>query len=174
MDSAYRAAIEAAGFECTGECPASSLRCLEEVRAMCADGHCAMYGNNWACPPHTGTLESYQSLFDGKECCVVLQTVMQQEDEFDVETMMLAEQTHRERIQALAEALSGTDAVILSAGTCTLCPSCTCPDGPCVHPEKRLTSMEAAGLLVSDVCSAAGIPYNHGRNTIAFVGCLVA
>jgi hypothetical protein len=31
--------------------------------------------------------------------------------------------------------------------------------------------MEAAGLLVSDVCKMSGIPYYHGPGTIAFCSC---
>ena len=31
--------------------------------------------------------------------------------------------------------------------------------------------MEAAGLLVTDACNAAGVPYNHGKLTMAYTGC---
>jgi len=40
-------------------------------------------------------------------------------------------------------------------------------------PEWRLVSMESAGLMVNDVCMSAGIPYNHGKNRIAYTGCVV-
>jgi hypothetical protein len=33
--------------------------------------------------------------------------------------------------------------------------------------------MESAGLMVNDVCMSAGIPYNHGKNRIAYTGCVV-
>ena len=61
----------------------------------------------------------------------------------------------------------------LSAGTCTLCKECTYPDAPCRFPDKRLVSMEAAGLVVSEVCTQAGIDYNHGPQTIAYSGCVL-
>ena len=153
-------AIEACGFECVGTCSASELRTLEAVREMCASGRCQAYGTNWACPPHCGSLEDFQ------------------EDEFDGETMMEAAQVHQARIHKLSQLVSGMpgnspDAILLTAGACTICPRCTCPEEPCRFPEKKLVSMESAGLMVNDVCVSAGIPYNHGKGRIAYTGCVV-
>ncbi len=75
--------------------------------------------------------------------------------------------------QKIRTDLNLPDALPLSVGTCTLCPSCSCPDAPCRYPERAFNSMEAAGLLVSDVCSAARIPYYHGKGTIAYVSCVL-
>lgn len=170
----YEAAIDACGFDCVGTCPASELRTRTEVRDMCASGRCPVYGNNWACPPHCGTLEEYAETFAGKTTCYVLQTVVELEDEFDAEGMMAADALQHERMRKLAELLRpGADVLVLSSGTCDMCPKCSCPDGPCRFPEKQLTSMEAAGLVVGDACTSAGIPYNHGKGTIAYTGCLV-
>ena len=33
--------------------------------------------------------------------------------------------------------------------------------------------MEGYGLLVSEVCGQAGIPYYHGQNTIAYTACIL-
>ena len=80
------------------------------------------------------------------------------------------------RRNALGSSSIGPDALgplPLSAGTCTLCPTCSCPDAPCRHPARALISMEAAGLLVSEVCEAAGIPYYHGKGTISFTSCIL-
>jgi predicted metal-binding protein len=69
--------------------------------------------------------------------------------------------------------LEDTDAhaLPLGAGACSLCATCTYPNEPCSFPERMITSMEASGLLVSDVCAANGLAYNHGKNTIAFTSC---
>ncbi len=171
-------AIEACGFECVGTCSASELRTLEAVREMCASGRCQAYGTNWACPPHCGSLEDFQEAFGERSQCWVLQTVMELEDEFDGETMMEAAQVHQARIHKLSQLVSGMpgnspDAILLTAGACTICPRCTCPEEPCRFPEKKLVSMESAGLMVNDVCVSAGIPYNHGKGRIAYTGCVV-
>ena len=36
--------IEAAGFSCTGEIQIKSVELMEEVRDMCQNGNCGMYG----------------------------------------------------------------------------------------------------------------------------------
>ena len=82
--------------------------------------------------------------------------------------------TKTEGLQAdagLRERLS--EALFLSAGACKACPQCTYPDRPCLKPDQAFVSMEAAGLLVSAVCESAGIPYYHGKGTIAFTSCVV-
>ena len=163
------------GFECIGVAPANALRVHAEVRAMCAAGKCHVYGKSWACPPACPTIEEYQAQFAQYEKCLVVQTIGELEDEFDGEGMMDAEAKHKKRFLAFAAAVREQvpEALCLSAGTCTICRPCTYPDAPCRFPEKRMTSMEAAGLMVSEACKAAGIPYNHGSLTVAYVSCVL-
>lgn len=167
--------IDAVGFEDCGTCPASDLAVRDDVRDMCASGKCRMYGHNWACPPAIGGIEKFQKLIDQRKTCFVVQTVRELEDEFDGETMMSAERVQKARVLKLYRQLgaAGIDALVLAAGTCTLCETCAYPDEPCRHPESRLVSMEAAGLLVYQVCEAAGIPYNHGPLTIAYTSAVL-
>ena len=65
------------------------------------------------------------------------------------------------------------DLLPLNAGCCTVCKQCTCPDAPCRFPEKAISSMEAYGLLVNQVCTDSGLQYNYGPNTIAYTGCFL-
>ena len=60
----------------------------------------------------------------------------------------------------------------LSAGPCTLCARCTCPDKPCRRPKQRLSSMDAYGLCVSDVCVLSGLAYNYGPNSLTYTYCV--
>ena len=96
-------------------------------------------------------------------------------ESMDFEGMMEAEAAHKAHFSALHEKLLETwpNLLALGAGTCTRCRECTYPDNPCRMPEKRLTSMEASGLVVSEVCTAAGIPYNHGPLTITYSSCVL-
>lgn len=161
-------------FEARGVCAASLLRAKPEVRDMCAAGTCRMYGRNWACPPACGELSEFQRLFGARASCHVVQTVRKLRREFDGKTMLEAERVHKQRVLALANALRehGVDALVLSAGTCTVCEKCAYPD-PCRQPGRRLVSMEAAGLVVSEVCELAGIPYNHGPLAIAYTSAVL-
>ena len=61
----------------------------------------------------------------------------------------------------------------LTAGTCTLCHTCTYPDRPCRHPKQRLSSMEAYGLFVSDVCVRSNLAYNYGPRTLTYTACVL-
>ena len=169
--------IDEIGFEYKGTCPASKLRTTEDVRGMCAANKCGFYDKNWQCPPACGGIDEWQQRFANMDTCYVFQTWGGLEDEFDFETMAESGELQKDRVLALVEALDAAglsaDTMVLSAGTCTLCKECTYPDAPCRFPNKRLVSMEAAGLVVSEVCEMAGIPYNHGELTMCYSGCVL-
>ena len=165
------------GFECMGTCSAKELVARPEVRSMCAAGKCQVYDHSWACPPACGEIGDFEQQMHAFEHCLVVQTVAEMEDDFDVETMEEAGERQKQRVLDLVEAIDkaglSAETMTLSAGTCTLCKTCTYPDAPCRFPDKRLVSMEAAGLVVSEVCMQADIPYNHGPQTIAYSGCVL-
>ena len=175
--SVYEELVADQGFDCSGSCEASALKVREEVRAMCAADKCQTYDKSWACPPACGDIYEFESRMHQFDTCLVFQTVAQMEDDFDFEVMHEASELHKERTINLAgtidEAGLSGESMLLSAGTCTLCAECTYPDAPCRFPDKRLVSMEAAGLVVSEVCTKAGIPYNHGPLTITYSSCVL-
>ena len=74
-------------------------------------------------------------------------------------------------VDALIDA--GVDCWPMTAGTCTRCKQCTYPDAPCRFPNKLFPSMEACGLVVSKVCSDAGVPYYYGSQKLAYTGCVL-
>lgn len=163
------------GFECHGVADSKKLVARPEVRDMCAAGKCHVYGKSWACPPACGDIEEYAAMFKQHDICFIVQSVGQLEDEFDFETMVETQDVHKERFFAFGEKLreAGLNPVMLAAGTCTVCPSCSYPDEPCRFPEKRMVSMEASGLVVAEACGLASIPYNHGNNTLAYSSCAI-
>ena len=165
------------GFDCMGTCSAKDLTARQEVRAMCSVDKCQVYNHSWACPPACGEIEDFQCQMHEFEHCLVVQTVAEMEDDFDFEAMEEAGEKQKKRVLDLVEKLDeaglSAETMTLSAGTCTLCKECTYPDAPCRFPDKRLVSMEAAGLVVSEVCGMADIPYNHGPLTIAYSGCVL-
>lgn len=165
------------GFECMGTCSAKDLVARDEVRSMCAANTCNMYGHSWSCPPACGEIADFQEQMTAYDQCLVVQTVAEMEDDFDFETMEESGNRQKQRVLDLVEAIDAAglsdEVMVLSAGTCTLCKECTYPDDPCRFPEKRLVSMEAAGLVVSEVCTMAQIPYNHGPQTMTYSGCVL-
>ena len=65
------------------------------------------------------------------------------------------------------------DCLPLSVGGCTRCKQCTYPDAPCRFPDRNFSSMEASGLLVNQVCTDNGVPYNYGKGKMAYTSCLL-
>ena len=39
-----------------------TVELMNEVREMCQNGNCGMYGKNWACPPGCGSLEDCKKI----------------------------------------------------------------------------------------------------------------
>ena len=163
------------GFEQAGPLDPATIELKEEVREMCASGKCAMYDKRWSCPPGCGTLDECRDLLKGYTRGILVQSVGELEDNFDIETMMETEAAHKERFYAMRKALveKGIDALAAGAGCCTICPECTYPDAPCRFPEEKMSSMEALGMLVLEVCKANDMRYFYGENTIAYTSCFL-
>ena len=163
------------GFSHAAAVDPSSLKTQQEVRALCAADRCGYYGKNWSCPPFAGEISALQRQLDRCVGGIVVETTGELEDEFDLEGMGRIMQQHSRSFAALARQarLLYPKVLPLSAGPCTVCRRCTCPDRPCRFPKKRLCSMEAYGLLVSEICHASSLPYTSGNNTMTFISCVL-
>ena len=164
-----------AGFTAAAPLDPATLKFLPEVRSMCAADRCQSYNKNWSCPPGCGTIEEWAEKCSKYSTGLILQTVGDREDSYDIEAMMEAADAHKDHGDAFTAALreDGADFLFLSAGTCTRCKVCTYPDAPCRFPEKLYPSMEACGLFVSQVCKDNGVAYNYGDEAIAYTCCVL-
>lgn len=158
-----------AGFTCAAPFDPAELNFRQDVRDMCTSDKCHNFNRNWSCPPACGSIEQWQERVKGYTKGVLVQTVGQLEDSFDIETMQETSEKHKENFQMLAAEMIETygDVIPLGAGGCTLCKKCAYPE-PCRQPKRAIVSMEASGLWVTEVCNLAGIPYNHGKDTLAY------
>lgn len=162
------------GFTHAGIFSADRLRFLPEVRAMCAADRCGQYGKSWSCPPGCGTTEEWAARAAQFSWGVLLQTTAQLEDDFDFEAMAEAEKLQRARFDAFCGGLGNNEPhLAMGIGSCRICAACTWPDTPCRFPERMRPSMEACGLLVTDVCKAAGLPYYYGPRTLTYSCCVL-
>lgn len=163
------------GFSHAARLNAKTLVVRGEVRDMCASGRCQRYGHSWSCPPACGSLEHISKLLSSYTGGVLVQATTVMDGDFDAEAIERAQKKHKEDFATLARQarLLHPDCLPLTAGTCTLCNRCTYPDRPCRYPAKRLSSMEAFGLLVRDVCRDAGLPYYYGPGTLTFSSCIL-
>ena len=172
---ALRRQGQQAGFTHVAPLKVSTIQLLPEVRDMCATNSCGAYGKKWSCPPGCGTLEECRERLQKYTAGILVQTVGTLEDEMDYESMQETSQRHKEAFAALHEQLRGQYPGMLAVGTggCTQCKTCTYPDQPCRFPEKMVSSMEAYGMLVSQVCKDNDLPYYYGRCTIAYTACFL-
>ena len=163
------------GFEHFGMLNVPAMEFNPAVRDMCKAGRCGMYGKCWTCPPGCGTLEEIAEKAKPYSRGILLQSTAQLEDDYDVETMMETGELQKERFLALVKELRKVypNCLPMSAGTCTLCSPCACPDAPCRHPELAIPSMEAYGLWVSKVCEDSGAKYYYGPQTITYTSCIL-
>lgn len=147
----------------------------DDVREMCKSGRCGSYGNNWGCPPGCGSVDECRERAGKYDKAIVVQTIGILEDSFDFEGMEKATSEHRARMTNIREKLQTelSDVLSLGAGPCKVCSECTCPHEPCRFPEKQFSSMEAQGLMVSEVCSDSGLKYINGENTVTYTGCFL-
>lgn len=163
------------GFSYVGDLDATTIVAREEVRSDCAKNKCKVYDKNWSCPPACGTIDECAANMRKYHRGLILQTTGQLEDSFDFETMQETMENHSKNCNRFADYIykSYPGSLFLVAGACTRCKDCTYPDSPCRFPDAMNSSMEAYGIVVSDLCSANGIPYYHGPNTITYVGCVL-
>ncbi len=161
------------GFDRAERLDPATLEFMDEVREMCAFDRCRSYGKSWACPPACGELGLWRERAAKYSRGLILQSIGQREDSYDLEAMMEAAKKCDECFYRLADALKGADVLAMSAGTCTRCEKCTYPDSPCRFPDRLFPSMEACGLFVSKVCRDNGVDYYYGEDRIAFTCCLL-
>lgn len=164
---------EAMGFSHVAILDCDTIQLMQEVRDMCAADKCHQYNKNWACPPGCGSLDECEKKVRNYKKGIIVQTVGELEDPMDGEGMMDAEAKHKETFNAFSEyVFEHFDKPLpIGAGCCSKCKSCTYPDSPCRFPDKATSSMEAYGMLVSQVCKDNNLPYYYGNCTIAYTSC---
>lgn len=161
------------GFSEVAELSSSTIDLKTEVRDMCAQNTCGQYGKNWACPPGCGSLDECETKVRKFDRGIIVQTVGAIEDSLDYEEMMELEKRHTKMFNEFAKILQDKYKKVLCIGNggCRICEKCTYPDKSCRFPDRYICSMEAYGMLVSEVCKQNNIKYYYGSNTICFVGC---
>lgn len=147
----------------------------KEVRKMCEDNVCRLYGTTWACPPAVGSVEECKGKCLRYESALVFNAKYSLEDSFDLEGMR---QGHR-KFKAVCDALQQkaanglSDFILLSNEGCIRCKKCTYPDSSCRFPDLLYPSIEGFGIFVNLLAERAGIHYINGQNTVTYFGALL-
>ncbi|MDR1908427.1 MAG: DUF2284 domain-containing protein [Spirochaetaceae bacterium] len=162
------------GFSHVGELDVSTIRVRTEVRDACAADKCQSYGKRWTCPPGCGTLEECDARIKKYRRGVILQTTAEL-DTMDFEAIGELGMNHGKNMEGFAKEIRARypSCLVIGAGACMRCQTCTYPDEPCRFPNEASASMEALGMIVSDVCKDNNLPYYYGAGTLTFVGCVL-
>ena len=163
------------GFSHVGKLDADTIKVRKEVRDSCAENKCHAYGTNWSCPPACGDLDECEVIIRKYKHGLILQTKGELEDSFDFEAMADLEKVHSKSLKKFSAEIKKKfpKALVIGTGACTICKECTYPDDSCRFPDQMMSSMEAFGMVVSDVCKANNIPYYYGPGTLTYVGCVL-
>lgn len=172
MGDLIRAALDF-GFSHAALLDPTTLHVREEVRLMCAANLCQAFERCWTCPPACGTLDHNRETITHYRRGLIVQTTTPLDDPFDYETMTKAGDEHKRRLAAFRVQLRSVypHLIALGNGACTICETCTYPASACRLPALAISSMEAFGLVVSDVCADNGLGYYYGPDTITYTGC---
>lgn len=122
---------------------------VEKFLGFCRE--CSNYGRRWSCPPFEfDPLE----LWNRYDTLHLYARVLVPAPGADTDGLLGGMKAEKEGLlgQLLALERAGDGALLLSAGSCTLCGArCTRPDGaPCRCPEKMRYSIEALGGNVAE------------------------
>lgn len=155
--------------------PASAIAQRPEVRELCKQNACGQYGKNWACPPAVPSLDELKQRFEPFDSFLVIWEVYPLKSGFDWKGMMEGAALFTQSLSAMKEALDETvfrnDYLILGAGACGLCKTCTYGEGkPCRRPDDAIVSLEACGIDVMALMKDHGMKYYNGPNTVTYVG----
>lgn len=163
------------GFEHSAVLSMDALEFRPEVREMCSADKCRNYGKSWSCPPAVGNVERAAERAGAYRRGIIVQTEGALADSFDMTGTAALMKKHKSCFETLVRQIRHfyPGCLPMGAGTCRVCRACTYPDRPCRHPEKMIASMEAYGLLVSDVAIKSGLKYNYGENTMCFTSCVL-
>lgn len=146
-------------------------------RDMCAANTCGMYGKCYMCPPDVGDIDEMMNDIQGYEYALVYQTVSELEDSFDYDGMVSAKKNFRRVSQELRKTIDDAKfekVLHLSVGGCGVCEICAKQTGAeCRYPELAMASLEAYGINVTLLASAANMKYVNGQNTVTYFGAVL-
>jgi predicted metal-binding protein len=165
MQEAFEQAVKGRAFE-YAVVPTAAIVFSPELIKSCESNACGKYNHCWTCPPAIDPVDKQKEKISAWVSAFVFTTTATLEDSFDYDGMMRAKERHTCLTAEIHERFGKTNPVF-GAGACAICADCAYPN-PCKFPDKIYSSIEAAGINVTDLSRAAGLRYNNGVNTVTY------
>lgn len=147
----------------------------QEIRKICEDNTCRLYGKTWACPPAVGTVVECRERCLQYKTALVFNGVYPLEDSFDYEGMFRGHGAFKDlcdRLYKLAKTQL-REFLLLSNEGCKRCKNCTYPWAPCRQPELLFPSLEGFGIHVAKLANCTNIKYVNEKNIVTYFGMLL-
>ena len=148
----------------------SLLNPRADIRAICGNGYCPNFGNNWLCPPAAPSLEGCRAILGEYSRAFLLIT---KKKNIDYATCDFAREAreHNAKICAFCDLLKNdiSEHLMLSTGACELCEKCAYPD-ECRLPDRHRESLCAFGIDAGELCATVGVDYRFVKEELNLVG----
>jgi len=145
----------------------------DECRALCQQNVCKSLGTNWGCPPGTGTIgECLGALKMFRKTAVIYRRF--NVNHKDRDCLAVISREHQTMLRGFSDLLrkGGYKTLPLSDGGCSYCERCPYPL-PCTHPDERVPSVSAYGILMMPYMEDNGIPFKFEDNAVTLYALLL-
>ena len=152
----------------------STLEFSDRIRWIC-ENECPRFGQSWACPPGVGSVEECKKRCLGYANCLVVGTITESDDISNIQSTLSTRFAHEEITNHIRDLMrqQNVDPYILSTDSCSICETCTCPEGkPCRHPDKMHPCIESHGINVIPTLEENGLEFQYGDNMITWYSLL--
>ncbi len=144
-----------------------TLKMGQEIRGYCEANLCGLYGRNWACPPNVPPLDICKIIVSKYPHFVLIRTTFPRDGPFDIDGMHQAGKAHsiisREIRKEFRQYLDGK-CLVLAAGGCRFCESCSCPGEKCRFPNEKMNSIESYCIDLDSFLLENGIERRGGNS----------
>ena len=142
----------------------------EEVRNLCKQNKCGMYGSSWACPPAVGSVEECMAKCLPYTHALMFTTTSKVKNGYDSEGWIKAREDHENLTDNVVDIVKSydADALVLSTEGCMLCKTCTYPIDPCRFPKRMYPATEGYGILVIQQAKLCNVKYNNGKDFVTY------
>ena len=142
----------------------------DEVRSLCEQNSCGLYGTSWACPPAVGSVEACKKRSLEYKYAFMFTTVNDLQSQYDMEGWTSTRKEHEKVTDAVVSVFLKYEKnlLVLSTEGCLLCKNCTYPDTPCKHPNRMHPPTEAYGIMVMQQAKNSNMKYYNGPNTVTY------
>jgi len=144
------------------------------IRYICQT-ECPRYGQSWACPPGTGSVEQCKATCLGYNNCLIIGTITECDDIADIHATLATRGDHEAVTNEVRQIMRqmGTEPYILSTDSCAICKECTYPQGqPCRHPDAMHPCIESHGINIIPTLEENGLEFIYGGNIITWYSML--